>query len=296
MFGIQVRNQNYMKQETKNKIEKLHNILQNMKNVIVAYSGGVDSTFLLKVAFDVLGNKAKGVLAVSPTYPSREYQSALKIANDIGVTVEVIETNETDNQHFIENPTNRCYFCKSELFAKIAELSTTEKFKNMVDGSNFDDLGDHRPGMKALKEKNIKSPLQEAGLTKNEIRELSKELGLPTWNKDALACLSSRFPYGEKISIEKLGMVDKIENFIYTLGFNNIRARHNGNTLKIEITPDQIKILMDDDIRNKIVDKAKSLGYKYVTLDLEGYRQGSMNEILSKKDKIETNKFSVIRN
>ncbi|HEX3006013.1 MAG TPA: ATP-dependent sacrificial sulfur transferase LarE [Bacteroidales bacterium] len=265
------------------KYENLKAILSEMKEVVVAYSGGVDSAFLLKVAHDVLGEKAYGVLAISPTYPSREFEKAKETASLIGARIRIIETNELEDEKFRTNPVNRCYFCKSELFTKIVELAESRQFKNFVDGSNFDDKGDYRPGMKALSEKGIRSPLQEAQLTKAEIRELSHMLGLPTWDKDALACLSSRFPYGENIDIEKLRMVDEIENFLFDLGFRNIRARHQKNTLKIEVLPEQIARFFQDDIRLKVLDKAKSIGYKYVTVDLEGYRQGSMNEVLEKK-------------
>lgn len=267
------------------KLQKLKDILAKMGEVVVAYSGGVDSAFLMKVAHDVLGEKAYGVLAVSPTYPSREFDKAKEVAAHIGTRIKIIETNELEDDKFRNNPVNRCYFCKSELFDKIAEIANSGEYKNLVDGSNIDDLGDHRPGMKALREKSIRSPLQEAGLTKADIRELSKALGLPTWDKDALACLSSRFPYGEEISIEKLRMVDEAENFLYDLGFRNIRARHQKNTLKIEVRNDQIPRLLDAELRQSVVVRMKSLGYNYVTLDLEGYRQGSLNEVLKEEIK-----------
>jgi pyridinium-3,5-biscarboxylic acid mononucleotide sulfurtransferase len=266
--------------DTTQKYEKLKAILSDMKEVVVAYSGGVDSAFLLKVAHDVLGDNAYGVLAISPTYPSREFEKAKETATLIGARIRIIETNELEDEKFKNNPVNRCYFCKSELFSRIVELAESKQFKNFVDGSNFDDKGDYRPGMKALSEKGIRSPLQEAELTKAEIRELSKTLGLPTWDKDALACLSSRFPYGENIDIEKLRIVDEIENYLFDLGFRNIRARHQKNTLKIEVQPSLIARFFEEDIRQKVLAKAKSLGYKYVTVDLEGYRQGSMNEVL----------------
>jgi len=261
------------------KLTVLKDIMKDMKNVVVAYSGGVDSAFLLKVAVDTLGcGSVRAVLAMSPTYPSREYQKAMETAARIGIRVEIIHTKETDNPKFINNPVDRCYFCKHELFTKMAAFMETGDFRNMVDGSNTDDLSDHRPGKKALYEKNVRSPLQEAGLTKSEIRELSRELGLATWNKDALACLSSRFPYGESIDLRKLKMVDAAENFLSDLGFSNIRARHERNTLRIEITPSEIKRLADDRLRHMLVDKMKALGYRYISLDLEGYRQGSLNE------------------
>lgn len=269
------------------KFARLRDILKEMQHVIVAYSGGVDSAFLLKVAVDVLGNDAYGVLAVSPTYPSREYDKAKDLANKIGAKLRIINTREIENEDFVNNPVNRCYFCKSELFNEITRIAKKENLKNMVDGSNYDDLGDHRPGKKALQELNVRSPLQEAKLTKNEIRELSKRFGLPTWNKEELACLSSRFPYGEKIEIDKLRMVDQAENFLRDLGFRNIRARHQGKTMKIEVAPQDIKRFFDDDIRQKVISEIKNIGYTYVTVDLEGYRRGSLNEAVSTKPNTE---------
>jgi pyridinium-3,5-biscarboxylic acid mononucleotide sulfurtransferase len=273
---------NFILEEMEEKYLKLVTILKEMGEVMVAYSGGVDSTFLLKVATEILGDKATGILAISPSYPSRELEFAKQAAEEMGAQLKIIETFETEDESYLQNPVNRCYFCKSELFGKIIELADNPETKNMVDGSNFDDLGDHRPGMKALREKGVRSPLQEAGLTKEEIRILSKKAGLPTWNKEALACLSSRFPYGERIDITKLRMVDDMENFLYDLGFKNIRARHQNKTLKIEVDPIEIKRILDDSVREKIVAFAKKTGYTYVTLDLEGYRQGSMNEVLGR--------------
>ncbi len=264
------------------KYKKLRDILTEMKEVVVAYSGGVDSTFLLKVAYDTLGDKAYGVLAVSPTYPSREFDRAKEAAAIIGARVKVIPTQELEDEKFVSNPVNRCYFCKSELFDKVSEIAGSGEYKNMVDGSNYDDTGDHRPGMKALKEKGVRSPLQEAGLTKKEIRQLSQLLGLPTWNKDELACLSSRFPYGEKIDIQKLKMVDAAENFLYDQGFRNIRARHQNKTLKIEVDPSQIARFFEEDVRQHILQQMKEIGYTYVTVDLEGYRRGSLNAGIAK--------------
>jgi pyridinium-3,5-biscarboxylic acid mononucleotide sulfurtransferase len=273
-----------MMMTTADKLEKLKGILREMEKVVVAYSGGVDSAFLLKVAADTLGtDHVMAILAISPTYPSREYNRALETASAIGVKVDIIHTKEADDPRFKNNPVDRCYFCKHELFTRITEYIAAGDFKNMVDGSNMDDLSDHRPGKKALKEKDIRSPLQEAGLSKNEIRELSLQLGLPTWNKDALACLSSRFPYGENIDLKKLQMVDAAENFLSDLGFKNIRARHEKDSIRIEVSPSQISLFTDDNLRLKVLTKMKELGYHYVSLDLEGYRQGSLNESLGGK-------------
>lgn len=259
------------------KLLNLKEILMQMGEVVVAYSGGVDSAFLLKVAADTLGNKARAVLATSPTYPAKEFERAIEVANHIGVKLQVIATDELQNSDFSNNPVNRCYFCKSELFTKISELASLPQNKNMVDGSNFDDLNDHRPGMKALKELGVRSPLQEAQLTKQEIRELSKNMGLPTWNKDAMACLSSRFPYGEQITNKKLRMVDEAEDFLRENGFKNIRARHSKETLKIEVDSTQLVKLVQDPFRRELIRKMKEIGYEYVTIDLEGYRMGSLN-------------------
>lgn len=268
---------------SQDKLVKLKSILAKYGKVVVAYSGGVDSAFLLKVAADTLGiDNVKAVLAISPTYPSREYSRALETAAMIGVKVDIIHTKEVDDPRFKNNPVNRCYFCKHELFTKIAGYMESGEFRNMIDGSNMDDLSDHRPGKKALHEKNVRSPLQDAGLTKGEIRELSKIYGLATWNKDALACLSSRFPYGESIDLTKLHMVDTAENFLSDLGFTNIRARHEKNSLRIEISPSQIKRFADDNLRLTVVNKMKELGYHYISIDLEGYRQGSLNEPVNK--------------
>lgn len=263
------------------KLTILRSILTRMGKVVIAYSGGVDSAFLLKVATDTLGaGNVKAILAVSPTYPSREYDRALETAAAIGVQVEIIHTKEVDDPKFVNNPVDRCYFCKHELFSKIAEYIESGLYTNMIDGSNMDDLSDHRPGRKALQEKKVRSPLQEAGMTKEDIRSCSREMDLPTWNRDALACLSSRFPYGETIDLKKLRMVDEAENFLSDLGFRNIRARHEKNSIRIEISSSQIKRIADDGIRLQIVSKMKELGYKYVSIDLEGYRQGSLNETL----------------
>ncbi len=279
--------------KTGDKLTHLKALLEEMGEVTVAYSGGVDSTFLLKVATDVLKDKALGVLAVSPTFPSREYERAIEVAESFGASIRIIDTNELEDDNFVNNPVNRCYFCKSELFDSIAKMSEDQRFRNFVDGSNQDDLGDHRPGMKALKERDVRSPLQEAGLTKKEIRDLSKVFGLPTWDKDALACLSSRFPYGESISREKLRMVDEAENFLSDLGFRNIRARHQGKTVNIEVDPEQTPQLLESHTRGIVEEYMTSIGYEIIQIDPEGYRRGKLNDILPSSEILDADKLRI---
>jgi uncharacterized protein len=269
---------NNIPDETQRKFENLQDILKRMKRVLVAFSGGVDSTFLLKVARDVLGNDVLAVIASSATYPEREQQEALRIAEDLNVRYKVIHTKELDDPQFKNNPPERCYFCKKELFSRLKEIAVEEKFPYVCDGSNFEDSFDFRPGSKAAEELNVHSPLKEARLGKSEIRILSKKLGLSTWDKPAMACLSSRFPYFSPIDNESLRQIDQAEEYLRAKGFSQLRVRHHGQMARIEIDPKDFSMIMAKQTREEIVESLKKMGYLYVTLDLAGYRTGSMNE------------------
>ena len=260
------------------KQESLKEILRSLESVVIAYSGGVDSTFLSKVAFDVLGDNALAVTARSDTYPRSEFEEALELARMIGIKHETIVSEELDIPEFLGNPVNRCYYCKRELLSKLKETARERGFKYVVEGSNFDDLDDYRPGMQAVAELGVRSPLKEAELTKGDIRELSRRLGLPTWDKPSFACLSSRFPYGNEITREKLTAVGEAEIFLRNLGIRQLRVRHHDQVARIEVAKEDMEILLRN--REQVVMKLKELGYTYITMDLQGYRTGSMNEVL----------------
>lgn len=261
------------------KLDRLKTILLEMGNVLIAYSGGVDSTFLLKIATDVLGREnVLGITAQSSTYPKHERDAAIQLANQFGFNHLLIDSEELEIEGFAANPANRCYYCKQELFRKLAQIAQEKGLGYVCDGSNYSDLSDIRPGMDAAKELLIRSPLQEAELTKNEIRELSHELGLPTWDKPSFACLSSRIPFGERITIEKLKQVDAAEQFICSLGVKQVRVRYHGEIARIEVSPEDFPKLVANGNAQNIAMKLKSLGFTFVTLDLQGYRTGSMHE------------------
>jgi len=267
------------------KFQKLKDNIRELGSVAIAYSGGVDSTFLLKVAADVLGDKVIAITAKSSTYPEREFKEAVKYIKDIGAKHIVIISEELEIEGFAKNPVNRCYFCKKELFSKIRKVADDNNIKEVLDGANVDDVSDFRPGMKAAKELKVISPLKDAGFTKDDIREMSKILGVPTWNKPAFACLSSRFPYGNEITVEKLSMVERAEQFLMDLGFRQIRVRHHGDIARVEVNAEEREKFFDNNIMDKVGNELKSFGFKYVTLDLLGYRTGSMNEVLSETEK-----------
>ncbi|WP_059173694.1 ATP-dependent sacrificial sulfur transferase LarE [Bacillus sp. FJAT-27445] len=266
------------------KYKKLQSILTEMETIVIAFSGGVDSTFLLKAALDTLGpEKVLAVIADSETYPFEELEEAQRLARLLGARHEVIHTSELAIPGYAENTPNRCYFCKKSLFEHILPIMKEQNYKNIAFGLIADDMGDHRPGIKAAREYNVRGPLQEADLYKEEIRELSQEFGLPTWNKPSFACLSSRIAYGEQITIEKLTRIDQSEQAIRKLGIRQVRVRTHGEIARIEVELQDMPVLLEH--HGHITAKLRELGYMYVTLDLAGYKSGSMNKVLAKSEK-----------
>ena len=273
--------------EANNKLEKLRALLKSCGSCLVAYSGGVDSVFLARVAHEVLGDKALAAIADSPSLPRRELAEALELATKFAFPVRIIKTQEFANDNYTANPANRCYFCKHELFEELTPLAKAEHFAVIAYGENASDIGDYRPGAQAAAEFQVRAPLKEAGLTKAEIRELSAQLGLPTADKPQMACLSSRVPYGETVTPEKLGMIERAEYVLRDLGFHDVRVRHHElqkqNLARIELAPAEIPALLANGKLATVGEELKKIGYAHVTLDLQGYRRGSTNEVLGKK-------------
>ncbi|HEY3330038.1 MAG TPA: ATP-dependent sacrificial sulfur transferase LarE [Capsulimonadaceae bacterium] len=260
------------------KLRVLRKTLKEMHSVVIGYSGGADSALLTRVAFDELGENAVAVMAISESYPRREQAEARELAAAIGVPLVTVETDELSNEQYASNPVNRCYYCKLELFVHLSKVAKERGIRWLAYGANHDDLGDYRPGQVAASEFGARAPLIEAGLTKPEIRHISRELGLPTWSKPAMACLSSRFPYGTRITAELLAKVEQAEDYLRgELGFRQVRVRHHDTIARIEIAADEMGRLLDPDLRDQVSARIKALGYAFVAVELAGFRSGSLN-------------------
>jgi uncharacterized protein len=265
------------------KFERLTNLLREQEGLLVAFSAGVDSTFLLKIAHMVMGENAIALTASSPTAPPGEVEAAKEFAKNLGCRHIILDSHEMANPSFAQNPVNRCFFCKDELYRICRKQADQLGIATVVDGTNLDDLKDHRPGLKAAKEWGVRHPLVEAEMTKEDIRRYSRALDLPTWDKPSSPCLSSRFPYGTEITFDRLKKVAACEVFMKELRFREFRVRYHGDLARIEVSPNEIDRLFEREIRDAIVKKFKEIGFNYVSLDLQGFRSGSLNEALQKK-------------